>query len=117
MPRVAGVPVTVDKWEALTRLEPAHREAVEELGFAWSALCLAEQVHGDGLAVVGHDGYVVSEASASNPASGQLSIHISVYVSAVQCAGPMSEVRDICRIHSFEHRDHAENKADQPSVL
>lgn len=53
VPRVAGVPVTVDKWEALTRLEPAHREAVEELGFAWSDLCLAEQVHGDGLAVVG----------------------------------------------------------------
>ena len=50
--RVADVPVSEDKWETLALLEPSHREAVDETGFGWSDLWRAEQVHGDGLAVV-----------------------------------------------------------------
>jgi copper oxidase (laccase) domain-containing protein len=51
VPRIGGMPVTVDKWESLRKLEPAHRERVTALGFVWDDLWRAEQVHGDGIAV------------------------------------------------------------------
>lgn len=50
--RVEGVEVSLDKWETLGRLEGAHRERVERLGFEWSDLRRAEQVHGAEVAVV-----------------------------------------------------------------
>ena len=50
--RVDGVPVDFDKWETLGRLEPEHRRVVEEMGFSWGSLWRAEQIHGDGVAVV-----------------------------------------------------------------
>lgn len=52
MGRVPEVELTTDKGETLARLEPAHRAAVERCGFAWNDLWRAEQVHGDGVAVV-----------------------------------------------------------------
>lgn len=52
VPRIGGVPVMVDKWESLRMLEPAHRERVAGQGFLWEDLWRAEQVHGDGIAVV-----------------------------------------------------------------
>ena len=55
VPRIAGVEVCHDKWATLDRLEPPHRKAVEELGFRWEDLWRAEQVHGDGVAVVPDD--------------------------------------------------------------
>ena len=56
IPRVEGVPVSVDKWETLVELEPAHREIVNKLGFSWEQLWRAEQVHGDGVAAVPMEG-------------------------------------------------------------
>lgn len=53
--RVPGVAVDTDKWATLARLEEAHRGRVERLGFAWSQLRRAEQVHGAGVAVVTGD--------------------------------------------------------------
>jgi copper oxidase (laccase) domain-containing protein len=50
--RVGGVEVSTDKGATLARLEPAHREAVERLGFSWAQLRRAEQVHGAEVAVV-----------------------------------------------------------------
>lgn len=50
--RVAGVPLSTDKWATLEGLEPAHQEAVARLGFEWGDLWRAEQVHGAELAVV-----------------------------------------------------------------
>lgn len=44
--RVPGVPLTTDKWETLSLLEPHHRGQVEALGFAWEQLWRVEQVHG-----------------------------------------------------------------------
>jgi copper oxidase (laccase) domain-containing protein len=54
------VEVSTDKGETLERLEAAHRERVEALGFSWSQLRRAELVHGDGVAVVtGEEAVVV----------------------------------------------------------
>lgn len=52
VPRVEGIPLSVDKWETLRHLEPVHRGIVAREGFAWSDLWRAEQVHGDGIALV-----------------------------------------------------------------
>ena len=52
VPRVPGVPLTRDKWTTLGLLESTHREAVVSLGFDWSDLWRAEQVHGCVLASV-----------------------------------------------------------------
>lgn len=51
--RVADVEVNVARAEALERLRPYHEQALEDLGFGSYALITAEQVHGNGVAVVG----------------------------------------------------------------
>ena len=48
----AGVDVQVERAEAVARLMPGHLEAVRHLGFGEDSLRFAEQVHGDGMAVV-----------------------------------------------------------------
>lgn len=52
VPRVEGVAGSYDKEEGLVSLEPFHRQAVERLGFDWSQLWRAEQVHGGELGMV-----------------------------------------------------------------
>ena len=52
VPRVEGVAGSYDKEEGLLSLEPFHRQAVEGLGYDWSQLWRAEQVHGGGIAHV-----------------------------------------------------------------
>ena len=47
-----GVDVQVERAEAVARLMPGHLEAVRHLGFTEDSLRFAEQVHGDGMAVV-----------------------------------------------------------------
>ena len=54
--RITGVAVSRDKDEALGHLAEAHHRQVEELGFAWDDLVLAEQVHGTGVAEVSGPG-------------------------------------------------------------
>jgi hypothetical protein len=66
---------------------------------------------------MGHDGYDVGEASESNPASGETSVHIPIDVSAVQGISPVTGVRHIGRLDSLEHRDPALDKADKTAVL
>ncbi len=51
--RVADVEVDVDREEALQRLSPFHDKAREDLGFVGMPFITAEQVHGEGVAVVG----------------------------------------------------------------
>lgn len=70
--RVAGVGVDTDREATCKRLEPAHTEAVRRLGFSWSDLHRAEQVHGAEIAIVrksdpacvwsGVDGLVTADA-------------------------------------------------------
>lgn len=50
--RVAGVEVDTDREATCARLEPKHREVVNNLGFSWEQLHRAEQVHGAEIAVV-----------------------------------------------------------------
>lgn len=50
--RVEGVPLSTDRRATLELLEPAHRQEVENCGYSWEQLWRAEQVHGDGLAIV-----------------------------------------------------------------
>lgn len=51
--RVVGVKVDTDREATVRRLQPAHEAVVRSLGFEWSQLHRAEQVHGSGIAVVG----------------------------------------------------------------
>ena len=50
--RLAGVDVVVEKAEALERLAEFHGDVQRQCGLGGRRLCLAEQVHGEGVAVV-----------------------------------------------------------------
>lgn len=77
--RVPGVAGSLDKEEALRMLEPAHRASVQELGFAWSDLALAEQVHGTKVAEVRQAGAAVSgvDGLMTNQRGVLLGIHVA----------------------------------------
>ncbi len=50
--RESGIAVDVERAEAVRRLLPRHLHEVRRLGFSPEKLCLAEQVHGQGVAVI-----------------------------------------------------------------
>jgi len=50
--RVPDYPVSYDKEEVLSTLEPVHRKAVESVGYQWEELWRAEQVHGAEISLV-----------------------------------------------------------------
>ena len=50
--RIPGIDVATDRAAALERLEAAHRTLRAELGLADKVLATAEQVHGNGIAVI-----------------------------------------------------------------
>jgi copper oxidase (laccase) domain-containing protein len=50
--RVEGVKVDADRLATLRRLEPFHRDSIENMGFSWEQCWRAEQVHGAEVAVV-----------------------------------------------------------------
>ncbi|MEN3943576.1 polyphenol oxidase family protein [Prosthecobacter sp. SYSU 5D2] len=50
--RHPAIPVDAERAEVVERLWGWHREQAAELGFAAEALCIAEQVHGAGVAVI-----------------------------------------------------------------
>ena len=82
VPRVPGIPLTRDKWATLRLLEPAHRKAVNALGFHWDDLWRAEQVHGDvsvRVPMAGVEEYIVDGADGllTNGRSGVL---LGIYV-------------------------------------
>lgn len=56
VPRVDGIEGSYDKEEGLRALEPAHRQAVEGLGYRWPQLWRAEQVHGAEVSLIDSDG-------------------------------------------------------------
>jgi len=51
--RVDGLDVNAERETALERLQPFHDQAREDLGFGGKIFITAEQVHGNGVAVVG----------------------------------------------------------------
>lgn len=50
--RVPGIPVQVDREEALSRLSSAHQQVLETAGLAGKRFCFATQVHGWEVAIV-----------------------------------------------------------------
>ena len=50
--RIPGVEGSTDRQRVVESLQPAHLRAVQALGFDWSELHLAEQVHGGDVAIV-----------------------------------------------------------------
>ena len=50
--RIDGVPVDTDREATVDRLQPSHEASVAELGFSWSQLHRAEQIHGVEIASV-----------------------------------------------------------------
>lgn len=50
--RHPDIAVDVERTEAVARLMPWHLQEVENLGFSPDSLCLAEQVHGNAVAVI-----------------------------------------------------------------
>ncbi|MBE2180718.1 MAG: laccase domain-containing protein [Chthoniobacterales bacterium] len=57
VPRIPGVDVATDRETALARLAPAHRGILADRGFDPELLATAEQVHGNGIAVVTTPGF------------------------------------------------------------
>lgn len=53
--RIPGVEVDTDRLATVERLQSAHQVAVEGLGFQWSQLQRAEQVHGAEIEVLGNE--------------------------------------------------------------
>lgn len=51
--RVEGIPLTTDREKTVAALTPSHQEVVSEMGFEWSRLWRAEQVHGGDVMAVG----------------------------------------------------------------
>ena len=78
--RVPGVAGSLDKDEALRALEPAHRAAVERLGFRWEDLRRAEQVHGAGVAVVGREGDNGMTGGVDALVTGEAGVLLGIYV-------------------------------------
>ena len=50
--RVPGVEVSTDREATVKALEPAHQKVVKDLGYDWTKLWRAEQVHGNGIAKI-----------------------------------------------------------------
>lgn len=80
VPRVQDVPVSYDKEEALAHLEPTHRGAVEDLGFTWSDLWRAEQVHGADIAVVPEGGVPELRPGVDGLMTRQPGVLLGIYV-------------------------------------
>jgi polyphenol oxidase len=79
--RVPGIDVAVDRTEALARLDETHRAVREGLGFAADAFAIAEQVHGQELAVI--DQPLFGErcfAGVDGLITNQVGVSLGIYV-------------------------------------
>ncbi|MEM9080927.1 MAG: laccase domain-containing protein [Verrucomicrobiota bacterium] len=79
VPRVPEVAGSLDKAEGLRELEPWHRKAVEDLGFAWSQMWTAEQVHGGEVALVG-EGAARMVAGVDGLVTRERGVLLGIYV-------------------------------------
>lgn len=89
-PALAGTPhglilrhpellMDVEREEAVRRLSPWHEDHVQALGFSRNDLRLAEQVHGDGVAVVGAESPAMS-AGVDGLISDKPGVLLGIYV-------------------------------------
>ena len=98
--RVPGLDVSVDREEALKRLDEYHARARRDLGFGTTPFATAEQVHGDHVAVAAFD-----KASPAPRADGlvtnEKNLTLGIYVAdccAIYLADPVQ--RAIGLVHS-----------------
>jgi len=98
--RVPGLDVSVDREEALKRLDETHAQARRELGFGTGPFATAEQVHGNNVAVAAH-----GETSPAQRADGLLTneknLTLGIYVAdccAIYLVDPVQ--RAIGLVHS-----------------
>ncbi|WP_435893999.1 polyphenol oxidase family protein [Oceaniferula spumae] len=99
--RIPGVPVDTDREATVERLQPAHQTAVENLGFTWSQLHLAEQIHSADIAVVGKGDTARTWPEVDGLITDQKGLMLGIYVAdcgAVYIVDPVKNV--IALLHS-----------------
>jgi polyphenol oxidase len=90
--RHPSIPVDAERAEVVQRLWAWHRQQVCELGFQEGGLCVAEQVHGRGVAVV-HEPSVVPISAVDGLISASPGLVIGIYVAdcgAIYLADPVT---------------------------
>ncbi|MGB0992168.1 MAG: polyphenol oxidase family protein [Akkermansiaceae bacterium] len=99
--RVPGIEVDTNREATVARLEPIHRQVVTTLGFDWENLQRAEQIHGDGIAIVqsGETGTV--SAGVDGLMTADVGVCLGIYVAdcgAVYLSDPVKGA--IALLHS-----------------
>lgn len=99
--RIPGVPVDTDRGATLARLQPGHEAAIQALGFTWSQLYRAEQVHGADVAIVGKDDPAKTWPDVDGLITGDAGVLLGIYVAdcgAVYISDPVRRV--LALLHS-----------------
>lgn len=99
--RVAGVPVDTDRQTAVERLQPFHEAAVRDLGYEWSQLHRAEQVHGADIALVHKDSPAQIWPGVDGMMTPDAGVLLGIYVAdcgAVYIVDPVRRV--VALLHS-----------------
>jgi len=78
--RVLGVEVDIDREATVNRLQPAHEAVVRSLGFEWSQLHRAEQVHGVEIAIVGKEDDSATWPAVDGLMSADPGVLLGIYV-------------------------------------
>jgi len=99
--RVSGVQVDTDREASVARLRPFHEAVVKSMGFEWSHLHRAEQVHGADIAVVSGDGLGRDHSGVDGLITAEPGVLLGIYVAdcgAVYISDPTRGV--IALLHS-----------------
>lgn len=99
--RVSGVLVDTDREATVERLKSAHELAVQALGFEWSQLHRAEQVHGVDIAVVGESDPTQTWSGMDGLVTADPEVLLGIYVAdcgAVYVVDPVQGV--LALLHS-----------------
>lgn len=99
--RIEGVDVDLDRQATLARLEPSHRLAVQSMGFSWSHLHRAEQVHGSEVAIVGEADWAQTHEGVDGLITAHPGFLLGIYVAdcgAVYISDPVKGV--LALLHS-----------------
>lgn len=93
--RIPEVAVDTDREATVARLQPAHEAVVLSMGFEWSQLHRAEQVHGVGLAVVGKGDQAQTWSGVDGLVTADSGVLLGIYVAdcgAVYISDPVQGV-------------------------
>ncbi|MBK1855988.1 polyphenol oxidase family protein [Verrucomicrobiaceae bacterium 5K15] len=99
--RIPGVSVDTDREATVNRLQPAHEARVRELGFDWSQLHRAEQIHSAEIAVIGQGDAAPTWPQVDGLITDQSDVLLGIYVAdcgAVYISDPVKRV--VALLHS-----------------